>query len=300
MGNILTDPSATYAASATLVTTKVDAEVRTDPESATLPIANWATEHDDAVTDVNEWIVGTSSAGIAGNTMTCLGSVAIEQNLDLDSASPTLTLGDNTGAPRLILDAVASSDGAIDWEQGSVLRWRLFTNSSAEWRLHRYNASGVFQDNPILVDPTAGDVAFASDITVAGGLFALTGTSTPTIRIDKTPGSTGILDFSTDGSTQWVVRNTSTENFEIERNNPAGTPADIPFAIAVATGNVTFANDISAVDGTFTGIVDMQGAYCDLPTNSGAPTAVTARMYYDTLDNIAYIYNGTVWKALYA
>lgn len=162
----------------------------------------------------------------------------------------------------------------------------------------------------VVVDQTftaTGLATFDAAVTLDSASADLTigdGTGSTDLVIQKSDAGSAEFRWNTDSgsglNSHWIVGMFSSEDLLFARRNADGTTNDTPLALDWGTGNVTFANDISAVDGTFTGIVDMQGAYCDLPTNSGAPTAVTARMYYDTSDNIAYIYNGTVWKALYA
>lgn len=124
-GNILTNPAATYSTITLLSTTKVDTTVRTDAESDEYAIANWFTEIDAAVIKINAFLVGSQSAGIAGNTTTLLGALAVVQALSAASAALTGALtaatvtatgaiaGASVAATAAVTGATMTATGAI-------------------------------------------------------------------------------------------------------------------------------------------------------------------------------------------
>ncbi len=236
--NLFTETPATFQGQ-DLHDTASDAQARTDSEVASFPIAAWKNAIDTHFERINNACQGLEDWGEIAKTFTCAGAVVVDQAFtatgdatfsgDLDITTGSLDVG-----------GVATFDGNVDLN-------------------------------------SAGPTLFIGD-----------DSGSPSIRLGKGDAGAAIIQLYSATFQRYAMRLESDESLRFARYNGAGSFQDYPLRLE-ANGEVTIANN-----------VDMQGNYLDLPTNSGAPPAVTGRMYYDTSDNITYIYNGTVWKALYA
>lgn len=97
------------------------------------------------------------------------------------------------------LDAVTDVAVNMTWLRGTVVRWQLSQLADAngnDWSVGRFNASGVFQDNPFRIKASTGVVDFASVPTVQDAPLWIAGE----IRAFATAVSPGTNWFLADGT----------------------------------------------------------------------------------------------------
>lgn len=144
---------------------------------------------------------------------------------------------------------------------------------------------------PLTLDTAAKGTEFAGNVDITSGTLDVGGAATldanlsmgatsaaitmgdslgsPSININKGPAGFGRIFFKSSGFNTWTIVVDSAENFEIARYDTGGSFIDNPIAIDQAAGNVVIANDISAVDATFSGPVLVAGAaLTDGPTSA--------------------------------
>lgn len=111
------------------------------------------------------------------------------------------TFGYGTGAPSVTLDGASGQNRIVTFRTAGVNRFIAGMNSTENWRLSRYNASGVPQSDAITIDGSTGLVTvrdlqllFAAQSSVspaANGQFAIEATSNTQITL-KYRGSDGV------------------------------------------------------------------------------------------------------------
>lgn len=99
---------------------------------------------------------------------TATAEVRFPANVTLDSASPTLTAGDGTATPRIVLNKGAGNDTLIDLLAAGTLRWRLTMVGDEDFIFARHDAAGVFVDNALEIEVGTGDVLAANRLGVSG------------------------------------------------------------------------------------------------------------------------------------
>ena len=65
-------------------------------------------------------------------------------------------------------------------QEVGVTRWEIVDNSSSDFKINRYNASGVFQDQPISITGAAGVTTINNELNRSGGTTYLLGTGSNT------------------------------------------------------------------------------------------------------------------------
>lgn len=106
-----------------------------------------------------------ASAAAAGSALSSFTS-----NILVTTATPLVTL---TGT-------LAGSYADIRWQPAvGVLRWAL-RGQQTDWRLNRYDASGVLQDSPVVVTASSGLVTFADGINAGSKVVAAVATPVAT------------------------------------------------------------------------------------------------------------------------
>lgn len=155
MSGILTTAAATYAAQTLRGTNKVDVVARADAEVADWCTGDWANDVDEDLVDVNKWFVGTSSAGIAGNTSVLLGGLDVREDLwlagaesgDAHADADDLIVGDGVGNRGMTIfaattglcgihftDMIGGGVGAFNYDN-SNLRFSWWVEGSEEMSL---------------------------------------------------------------------------------------------------------------------------------------------------------------------
>lgn len=106
---------------------------------------------------------------------------------------------------------------------------------------------------------------FDAAVTIAGDLAVGDGSSSADFVLDKADVDIATLQYHNAGVRRWYILMEGDEDLSINRY-AAGTGSfvDIPLTISQATGNFAFLHDISAVDGTFSGNVDITSGTLDV------------------------------------
>lgn len=119
-------------------------------------------------------------------------SAALNFRLADDSADAAITSaavgasGDVTitkGGAFIKTNGTSAVGGILaGWQilDNSVLRWEFINNSSNDFKLNRYNSSGVFVDQPLTVNGSTGTVTISTELNRTGGITYLLGTGSST------------------------------------------------------------------------------------------------------------------------
>ena len=84
------------------------------------------------------------------------GAVTLSGDLDVDGA---ITVADSGGQSNIFIDAIGANDARMVYRDDGVVRWDFRYDESADvFKIRRHNTSGVFQDTPLEVDGSTGDV----------------------------------------------------------------------------------------------------------------------------------------------
>lgn len=258
--DIRTDAAATFSTYTWALRDKVDdtarAESDLDEYCGEMLINNMLK----ALVQTNEAFQGTEA----------IGALKVNGNVDLDSTNPILTVGDGTGDPKIRLDKAAGSAAAMQWYDNGTHRWGLAMDASENLDLQRYNASAVFQDNPIEFG-SDGDVTIANDLLMdnaSPGVEMGNGSGSCYIRMDKGSASTGQLQFKDGGTDRWIQSFHSDEDLDFNRYNSSGVFQDTPFSLS-NDGNIgLFTNDYGSGAGCI-GIADAGTAPSGTPSGGG-------------------------------
>jgi len=193
--NILTDPAATFAAY-NIFGAKQDesGSEKTDAECGEWAGAEWPTEIDAQLIKINRWLVGSESAGIAGNTTTLLGSFA------LGSGSATFTVGDGSDQP---IARLKGNNQSLRWVDNADTFQADWVRISGELLL-RYSAAA---STAMAIDLTTGEISMSVPITLYNRTDANRGAA----------GTAGRIIFNTDDGklniddgTNWTLPDGST------------------------------------------------------------------------------------------
>jgi len=172
--------------------------------------------------------------------------ISIIANLDLDSASPNLTLGDGSGGPIIILDKADGSEGQIRFNNEGNLNWIVDDTSSEALRIRRYK-NNVAHNNAI-VAASDGDWSLEADLSLTSSSPTLTlgdGGGQPQIVLDKADASQAVLKFSNEGTRRWQYNMDNGENFEINRYDANGDFAGLSLEVASSDGDITMEANLS-------------------------------------------------------
>ena len=233
----------------------------------------WGNNVCKALTQINQVFQGTLEPD----------ALSVGGNVTLNSASPTLLVGDGTGSPDVTLDKSETGDAWSLYHNAGVLRWRAGIATDENYDVGRFNSSGVFQDTPISINQSTGLTALDKDVTVAGS-FDITepdaratfgdGTSTPILALDGQLSGDKRIDFNTAGVNNWIFKQLATSrDLEIGRRDSGGSGVDIPFTIAWADGGVTV--------GASSGRVGFFGTTPAVIASAYTPTNVVTDRSYD-------------------
>jgi hypothetical protein len=192
--NILTDPAATFAAYDIFgAKTDESGSERSDAECGEWAGAEWPTEIDAQLIKINRWLVGSESAGIAGNTTTLLGN---------------FTTGNGTGSPSINLNKSDADTAVINFYQPSGVgngRWSVQYDASENLNFQRRDNTGSLLDVPLSLSVTTALATFSAGVKVGGaldhdgstiGLFGATPTTKPTITGSR-GGNAALADLLT-------------------------------------------------------------------------------------------------------
>lgn len=259
MADILTDPSATYAATAVLAT-KSNSTPRLPADSPQWVIAQWGNEVDSALKALSELLQGDSPAGTTLTTIELLGSLALAENFS--AAGDTFALGAN---------AQTSVDFTLLGTNTSTLRILLADPDSATAAGFAYDhstnqldvliaASSRLQATSSKFSPTNHNVFDLGDVTHRfrqghiGELFAAIGATigtgsdvTVSINGSSTSNLEPKLDFQFGGTPVSRIQ----AKIDLEGNNLAMLTAgkiDMSNSTAIMVSRVTTADRTALTD----------------------------------------------------
>lgn len=118
----------------------------------------------------NVFQIGAQAAG--SGTLRNVNIVGAYVGINTTSPEGILHLNAQTSG-NIVFNSNAGGAGAaqagLQFKDNGVLRWELIKNSLNEFKLSRYNSSGVYQDQPISVG-TAGIVTLQGQMTKSSGV----------------------------------------------------------------------------------------------------------------------------------
>lgn len=202
------------------------------------------------------------------------GTVTIANNLELDSASPTLAVGDGSGGNvSITLDSSAATHAQFIYKAGGALTWVVqkdATNSNLQFS--RYNPT--YQDDPLVIDNATGDVIVANDCSYTNPSVIVTlgdGTGSPSLVFDKSNGGgPRVFDFLNAGVRRYDLNFNSFEDL-VYRNYDSG-------GVFTANAIVLQSNAIIRFEGAQVQL-DTPSPILRIGDGSGTP-----RAYFDKLD----------------
>lgn len=130
----------------------------------------------------------TGSLLIDSVTMVPQGKQTFEEVVVNSGAGTTASVIGTNGVAQLILDSggtTGTMDPRVLYRDDGVTRWQhgMDESDGKKWQLSRYNTSGVFQDNPLDVDASTGEVRAKLGYAIADSAAKSIATST-TVNID--------------------------------------------------------------------------------------------------------------------
>lgn len=160
----------------------------------------------------------------------------------------TLTgdLNIKTDSPELRLNGTAANDPAhIQFMLNDKLRWNLGMNPTQQFELGRFNAAGVYQDTPLIVDPNNGAVVVQDAFVVNKGQ-PVVGLNRPNANAPAQIASQ--INFTD----RWIVTLGTGEaesggnagsNFTIQSFSDSGAYIATPLKIMRSNGQLQFGTD---------------------------------------------------------
>lgn len=175
---------------------------------------------------------------------TASDDVSFAADLTLNSASPTLTVGDGGGSPGIVVDADTTGIGFLEYHADSVRMWRVGNYSDDSFRILR----GAGLANNLVVSQSTGLWSLYNDLTLNSASPVLTvgnGTGQPALKLDGVNGSQSQLWWSAGGNVRWTaVRNSTTDDWLLNRYTGASVFQDTPIAVDNADGSVSMPNPL--------------------------------------------------------
>ncbi len=217
-----------------------------------------------------------AGALVAATVIATLTSAwSFPDDITLDSAAPTLSIGDGTGSPSLILSkADAVNSNIFNLRVGASPRWIWQFTTGEDVQILRRDIAGAAVDTPMKFEFTDGSLIFQNDLLLDGtgaggtGEISMAGNlildsadpvatfgddlGGPEIILTKAAADVSLITWSSATFTRWEFEVDASEDMLFNRFDAAGVFVDIPISIAAADGNVTLINGISIADGVFT------------------------------------------------
>lgn len=89
--------------------------------------------------------------------------------ITMSDAAAVITIGTGGGTPGVVRDKSDAGQFLDRWRVGGVNRWITTFETDEDLGWYRYNSSGVFQDVPVLMDQSSGDVTLAQNLIPSSG-----------------------------------------------------------------------------------------------------------------------------------
>ncbi len=143
----------------------------------------------------------------------------------LDSASPTLTVGDGSGSPSVLLDKSAAGVGTLDFQTAGAAAWKVELDASDDLVFAR--GSGPTTSAKAL--GATGNWEFSNDVDLTDSGAQLKvgdGTGGPDLVLDKGGAWGSDIQFHDGGTLRWAIQHDSAENLEVKRYDASGTYQD--------------------------------------------------------------------------
>ena len=143
-------------------------------------------------------------------------SITVPGNLTLSDASSLLSMGDGSGAPRLVADKDGASEIQFPrYESDSVLRWAVHIFSSEDYGLRGYDSGGSLLHSTI-VRNASGNWEFPADISAVDAAFSGTADALnltaggAVVANGVTGGDDGVLGDGSDAAGLTIFTSTTT------------------------------------------------------------------------------------------
>lgn len=184
------------------------------------------------------------------------GAITLARPTIVSYSGAQFTVGNGTGAPRVLIDGAAANGRFVNWRTGGSTRWQAGADTAAEsganagsaWILSAYTDAAALIDNPIVVTRAAGGAITTTRpiaMSYSGALLTVgDGTGAPFIRINGAAAQSRGVMIRTNSSNRFYFYTDATaetganagSNFGISAYDDAGAFIDSPLTIVRAAG----------------------------------------------------------------
>lgn len=113
--------------------------------------------------------LGVTGAATLSSTLSVAGTTtAVNITSTGTITAPTIAARSASVATTIYADAPGGSQSAIIFQDTSVTRWLLGKSTGSDFRLARYNTSGVYQSDVIIIDDTTGYITLNVPTSASG------------------------------------------------------------------------------------------------------------------------------------
>ncbi len=184
-------------------------------------------------------------------------------------------------------DGSGSANSGWDMYDGANRRWQFINNTSNDFKLNRYDASGVFQDQPITVGGSTGIVTILNEMGRTSGRTQLFDATTEIISLDN---SRAGISTTSPSAVLAVEQGTETDSFLVA-NTGSSTPS---LVVKGVNGN----GDVGLGIVTPTSRLHLSGTYTTANTAfmklQGTLVSTDTSAQYSLLNNTSFTLAGDV------
>ena len=119
--------------------------------------------------------------------------------LDLEAASPTLSMGDGTGAPQISVDKGDTSAATVALQSGGSDKWKIVCDASEDFRIERWDTGGLV--DAAVVSTSDGVWTLPNELAVSGASKANGPAGADDLVIGDGSGDYGLTIFTNDAGT---------------------------------------------------------------------------------------------------
>jgi hypothetical protein len=186
-------------------------------------------------------------------------AASIDGDMFLNSASPTLRVGNGTGTAQINIVKSDAGEGIIDFEGGSAgsgIYWRFINGSNEDFIIQRWHNS-AFRGNALRIQTSDGEVRLEQDLSLTSSSPTLTvgdGAGSvplvhvaginPGVQLSKTDAGQGYIDWYNEGSRDWRMSQASNENWYLTRYDGANFLGNSMF-VNYANGDINMEANLS-------------------------------------------------------
>ena len=185
-------------------------------------------------------------------------------DLTISKATPTLKVSSSSGSSVVSIEGVAGTARSLYFKTGSLARWSIDGNTTAEsgsnagsdLNIFRYNDAGTAIGSVLSISRSDGGFTFAGNMTQvmpSAFMTLLSSTGPSALYLMANAGQNrSLYMLSGDGTTRWDIRSNSTtesgsnvgSDLDIYRYSDAGASQGIALSIKRSTGAATFQNAV--------------------------------------------------------